>query len=91
MLRPEQVRLTAVTPEPAGGEEPCACFGRVLEVDFAGAVCTVAVALLDNRAPPADAPLRIRSASIAIPPVGALVRVEVLGQAHVFDPSAASL
>ena len=86
MLRPEQVRLTPVASEPADDQEPNACFGRILEVDFAGAVCTVAVALLDDHAPTADAPLRIRSASIAIPPVGALVRVEVVGQAHVFDP-----
>ncbi len=36
----------------------------------------------------ADAPLLVRSPALQVPPVGALVRVSVTGQAHVFAEAA---
>jgi iron(III) transport system ATP-binding protein len=92
MLRPEQVRLTAVAADlVAGGGDPAGCHGRVVAVEFGGAQCTVTVSLSDH--PPAGAPhrpgeadsmLRLRSTSLELPPVGGTVRITVVGKPHIF-------
>jgi iron(III) transport system ATP-binding protein len=73
MLRPEQIRVvTCHSDEPQGG--------RVVEVDFGGATCTVAVSL-DGVALP---PILIKTSSVALPAHGDRVRLDISGKAHVF-------
>lgn len=74
MLRPEQIRI--VVDDAAGLNG-----GRVVDVQFGGAVCTVAVALADTAIPP----ILIKTSSVALPAAGNLVRFEVTGSAHVFS------
>jgi iron(III) transport system ATP-binding protein len=52
----------------------------VVDVQFGGAVCTVAVALADVALPP----ILIKTSSVALPAPGDLVRLDVAGRAHVF-------
>ena len=85
MLRPEQISL-----EPAMAGEPgvpaCSrppCIGEILEVEFAGAVCTYVVRML-HPGPGSTGPLVIRQPSNRVLDVGATVRVTVSGHAHVF-------
>jgi iron(III) transport system ATP-binding protein len=96
MLRPEQLRLTLASPgAPADDADPAACHGQVTDIEFGGAVCTIAVSLPHDpeafsRAPgvaaASNAPLLIRSTSVDLLPVGARVRIAVSGMAHVLDP-----
>jgi iron(III) transport system ATP-binding protein len=83
MLRPEQVQLAQTSSD----ADPAACYGQVTDVEFGGAQCTVAVALTGGpgRTGASNNPIRVRSSSIDLPPVGARVRITVLGRAHVFD------
>jgi iron(III) transport system ATP-binding protein len=74
MLRPEQIRVIADESDRDHG-------GRVVEVEFGGAVCTVAVSL-DGVALP---PIRIKTSSVALPSRGDLVRLDISGKAHVFE------
>ncbi|MGQ3214454.1 ABC transporter ATP-binding protein [Shinella sp.] len=74
MLRPEQISIVVDGTAPQDG-------GRVVDVQFGGAVCTVAVALPDIALPP----ILIKTSSIALPALGALVRLGVTGKAHVFS------
>ncbi|WP_029870860.1 ABC transporter ATP-binding protein [Rhizobium leguminosarum] len=74
MLRPEQIRVVADESDRNYG-------GRVVEVEFGGAVCTVAVSL-DGVALP---PILIKTSSVALPARGDLVRLDIAGKAHVFD------
>jgi iron(III) transport system ATP-binding protein len=73
MLRPEQIRVVTDSSEKPYG-------GRVVEVDFGGATCTVAVSL-DGVALP---PILIKTSSVALPSRGDRVRLEIAGKAHVF-------
>jgi iron(III) transport system ATP-binding protein len=73
MLRPEQIRVVTDSSEKPHG-------GRVVEVDFGGATCTVAVSL-DGVALP---PILIKTSSVALPQRGDRVRLEIAGKAHVF-------
>ncbi|MBB4418910.1 iron(III) transport system ATP-binding protein [Rhizobium leguminosarum] len=74
MLRPEQIRVVADDSDRSYG-------GRVVEVEFGGAVCTVAVSL-DGVALP---PILIKTSSVALPARGDLVRLDIAGKAHVFE------
>ncbi|MBY5554992.1 ABC transporter ATP-binding protein [Rhizobium leguminosarum] len=74
MLRPEQIRVVADDRDRNYG-------GRVVEVEFGGAVCTVAVSL-DGVALP---PILIKTSSVALPARGDLVRLDIAGKAHVFE------
>ncbi|MBY5607947.1 ABC transporter ATP-binding protein [Rhizobium leguminosarum] len=74
MLRPEQIRVVADESDRKYG-------GRVVEVEFGGAVCTVAVSL-DGVALP---PILIKTSSVALPSRGDLVRLDIAGKAHVFE------
>jgi iron(III) transport system ATP-binding protein len=75
MLRPEQLRLTAMIE----GPEPLqTCSAKVVDVEFGGAVCAVTLAL-------GGAPLVVKSSGVGLPAVGSTVQVAVLGKAHVFE------
>ena len=85
VLRPEQVKFVQVgeqRPPDASTDH----FGKVVEVDFGGAISSVRVRLL-NATGEIDAnspPLRLIAASIETPQLGAIVRITVVGKAHVF-------
>jgi iron(III) transport system ATP-binding protein len=81
MLRPEQISLAQV-PASDVASHP---LGKVVEVDFGGSVCTVTVHLLDGDNAGGGMPLVVRTSYIDAPPVGALVRITVMGEAHVFE------
>ncbi|MGO7214109.1 ABC transporter ATP-binding protein [Rhizobium ruizarguesonis] len=74
MLRPEQIRVVADDSDRDYG-------GRVVEVEFGGAVCTVAVSLEGVALPP----ILIKTSSVALPARGDLVRLDIAGKAHVFE------
>ena len=81
MLRPEQLRLTAL---PAGTAQTALThggYGTVLEVDFCGPVSELTVRLLGATEVP---PLSVRSSAVEMPAVGDTVQISVLGAAHVF-------
>jgi iron(III) transport system ATP-binding protein len=73
MLRPEQIRVVRDESEPAYD-------GRVVEVEFGGATCTVAVSLEGVALPP----IVIKTSSVALPARGDRVRLDIAGKAHVF-------
>ncbi len=72
MLRPEQIR---VVPD----ESAQTYRGRVVEVEFGGATCTVAVSLEGVALPP----IMIKTSSVALPERGDRVRLDIAGKAHV--------
>ncbi|RDJ09673.1 ABC transporter ATP-binding protein [Rhizobium grahamii] len=72
MLRPEQIR---VVPD----ESAQTYRGRVVEVEFGGATCTVAVSLEGVALPP----IMIKTSSVALPERGDHVRLDIAGKAHV--------
>ncbi|HEY7301003.1 MAG TPA: ABC transporter ATP-binding protein [Xanthobacteraceae bacterium] len=89
MLRPEQISL-----KPTSGGEPSSesgtAFCRVAEIDFAGAVYTIALQLLTDGAGPRvrDVPqamgrLLLRQSSPLMPSEGTTVQILVAGKAHV--------
>lgn len=98
MLRPEQLSVTEVPSAVAARDgEAAACYGAVTDTDFGGSVCVLSVRLLRGNgaaalvhAGPFDvpdvlsAPLLVRSPALLVPQVGAMVRITVAGQAHVF-------
>jgi iron(III) transport system ATP-binding protein len=94
MLRPEQLRVAEVPLEVAvHAADPAACYGAVIDTDFGGSVCVLSVRLLrGNSTATLDAddaaawntPLLVRSQGMQVPTVGAMVRITVAGQAHVF-------
>ncbi len=94
MLRPDQLCLEPVAGGlPASGSNPTACFGRITAVEFGGAVCTIGISLMKGSplaasysdGPAANVDFKVRGLSIDLPPIGEMVRISVLGQAHVFD------
>jgi iron(III) transport system ATP-binding protein len=87
VLRPEQVTLVEVPKQAAqntGGAT--GCFGKVIEIDFGGSLCAVAVRLLNpaGEIDPEHPPLRLLASSIQTLQPGAIVRITVVGEAHVF-------
>ena len=83
MLRPEQIEVAEV--DPASPEsDPAACRGVVVDADFGGAIYKLSVRLLRGAA--TDAPLLVQSPSLRAPALGAVVSLNVTGQAHVFRP-----
>jgi iron(III) transport system ATP-binding protein len=83
VLRPEQVKFAEA------GELRHAStgyFGKVVEVDFGGSVCSVRVRLLNptGEIDPDSPALSLIAASIETPRLGAIVRISVVGKAHVF-------
>ena len=91
VLRPEQVKFAEVG-EKDLQHASTGYFGKVVEVDFGGSICSVRVRLLDATGA-IDAhspPLRLIAASVETPQLGAIVRITVVGQAHVFPLDARS-
>ncbi len=96
MLRPEQLQVTQVPADAAvHGTDSTACYGAVTDTDFGGSVCVLSVRLVRgtgasrgsvNASDPAawDEPLLVHSTGLEAPPAGAMVRITVAGQAHVF-------
>jgi len=95
MLRPEQVSLARVPSDgSAEGSGQNAPFGEVLDVEFGGSICTLSVRLpndvnaarlgMNDRAE-SNVPLQLRRSSNDVPPVGAIVRIAVVGAAHVLE------
>ena len=93
MLRPEQLQVAEVPAEAAAqGSQGEACYGAVTDTDFGGSVCVLSVRLLRGSgaaaAAPAsgwDEPLLVHSTGMHAPAPGAMVRITVAGQAHVFS------
>jgi iron(III) transport system ATP-binding protein len=91
MLRPEQLQVAEVPADVAAHGD--ACYGAVTDTDFGGSVCVLSVRLVRGSgaaaapAPSAgwDEPLLVHSAGIHAPALGAMVRITVAGQAHVFS------
>ncbi|MGZ9723882.1 ABC transporter ATP-binding protein [Rhizobium miluonense] len=77
MLRPEQLRLGSMDEASANAT----CIGKVTEIEFGGAVCTVTVVLSDANG---SETLNIKSSGVGLPEVGSMVSVTVIGKAHVF-------
>jgi iron(III) transport system ATP-binding protein len=89
MLRPEQLQVAEVPLETAvQGSQADACYGAVTDTDFGGSVCVLSVRLLRGagQTPSAepDEPLLVHSTGMHAPAPGAMVRITVAGQAHVF-------
>ncbi|SFB77932.1 iron(III) transport system ATP-binding protein [Polaromonas sp. OV174] len=94
MLRPEQLQVVQVPASSAHGTDASGCYGAVTDTDFGGSVCVLSVRLLRGSAAAvvagADdlaeaAPLLVRTSALQVPPVGAMVRISVAGDAHVFS------
>jgi iron(III) transport system ATP-binding protein len=87
VLRPEQVTFVAM-PEQAGQNTSAStgCFAKVVETDFAGPLCALTVRLLDRAGEiePEHPPLRLLASSIETPQPGAILRITLVGAAHVF-------
>ncbi|MCJ8054720.1 ABC transporter ATP-binding protein [Shinella curvata] len=71
MLRPEQINIVTDAPQKTSA--------RVIDVQFGGAVSTVALALPDTSLPP----VLIRTSGLALPVPGDIVHLAVAGPAHV--------
>jgi iron(III) transport system ATP-binding protein len=87
MLRPEQVTISPMTPDEAAAPPPGVLMGEVVETEFAGAISTVVVRVL-NRADVGSAfigatPLVLRQSGLEAPEKGAIVRLGIAGKAHV--------
>lgn len=88
MLRPEQLILKRTSRE-GMASSPDMLFGEVVDLEFGGANCRVAVRLLNSPDPPdaaaiAGSPLILRKPGMDAPSTGEIVRVGVTGKAHVF-------
>jgi iron(III) transport system ATP-binding protein len=89
MLRPEQISLEQVADQAAAHAD--GVLGEVTEVDFGGSVCTVAVRLLNlngtslSHGANGRTSLLFQKPSSGLLAIGAVVRIRVVGAAHVFD------
>jgi iron(III) transport system ATP-binding protein len=90
MLRPEQVSLERASRDEAVAARSNMVFGEVVEAEFAGASCMVAVRVLNNPDPPdtaaiGNSPLILRRSFVDAPAVGEVVRISAVGAAHILD------
>lgn len=87
MLRPEQLQLVGIAPNPA---ETVGCRAVVTERDFTGNSCTLTVELqaLPAGKHPGRA-LMVRTSGLYAPPAGSEVSVSTIGHAHVLSETAA--
>ncbi|HWG06373.1 MAG TPA: ABC transporter ATP-binding protein [Beijerinckiaceae bacterium] len=90
MLRPEQISLEQIS---ANNSHDTETIGEVVDVDFCGAVCTVALRLrqasestgaVANGFGASDAPLILRQSTVEALTPGTMVRISIIGAAHVF-------
>jgi iron(III) transport system ATP-binding protein len=95
MLRPEQVLLIQASKEATIESGATGAVAEVTAVDFGGAVCSVKVRILEAvhaarssmRVEPGP-PLELCRSYAESPRVGDIVRIEIIGAAHVFaEPS----
>lgn len=91
MLRPEQLRMEVEHGPPAAAIAGSGARGTVMESNFEGPICSLAVAV----APPETVPcesivLRFAVPSFGAPPAGATVRICVSGPAHIFREAASA-
>jgi iron(III) transport system ATP-binding protein len=88
MLRPEQLRLVTVPENEAVKTlENTVRYGKVVDIEFGGAVCTLMVAILDNQSVfngGTPAPVQIKCSAVNLPSIDDHVRIEVLGEPHIF-------
>jgi len=90
MLRPEQISLERISADNSRQQNMT---GEVVDVDFCGAVCTVALRLhhasegtgaAANSVEIADAPLILRQSTVETLAPGTIVHISIIGTAHVF-------
>ncbi|MBA8880439.1 ABC transporter ATP-binding protein [Phyllobacterium myrsinacearum] len=88
MLRPEQLKLVAVPEKDAtAAPDSNIGYGKVIDIEFGGAVCTVALAIVGNhgtRHGQTTSPVQIKCSAVNLPATGDHVRIEVLGEPHIF-------
>ncbi len=88
MLRPEQLSLVTVPEKEAmAALDNTVRYGKVVDIEFGGAVCTLMVAILDNQSAfngGTPALVQIRCSAVNLPSIGDHVRIEVLGEPHIF-------
>ncbi|CAM5401740.1 Fe(3+) ions import ATP-binding protein FbpC 2 [Mycolicibacterium aubagnense] len=90
MLRPEQVLLAAASRTELATAKQGVLFGEVMESEFGGAACSVSIKLLNSPDPPEAAaigstPLVLKKPGVDAPSVGDIVRISIVGKAHVFS------
>ncbi|MBX3569689.1 MAG: ABC transporter ATP-binding protein [Rhizobiaceae bacterium] len=87
MLRPEQLAISPVEAAEAASPSSGVLLGQVIETEFAGAISTVVVRVL-NRTDAGGTfiggmPLVLRQSCVEAPETGALVRISIAGSAHI--------
>jgi iron(III) transport system ATP-binding protein len=86
MLRPEQVTLLPVSQGNGTAATSGELLGVISDMEFAGAISTVAVKLLNDRSSSGcEAPLVLKGPGIEARSVGDIVQIVVRGAAHVFE------
>ncbi|RFC68649.1 MULTISPECIES: ABC transporter ATP-binding protein [Mesorhizobium] len=90
LLRPEQISLRSASSTDVAAAKPGAIFAEVSDAEFAGAISTVAVKLLNNPDSPelaaiGNTPLILKKPSVESPAVGEIVQVAVSGKAHILE------
>jgi iron(III) transport system ATP-binding protein len=86
LLRPEQLRLISVLEGDTASTE--GLLAEIVDVTFGGATCMVAVRACHHQTDAAAQipdPLWIRTSSLDLPKIGALVRLVAVGEAHAFS------
>ena len=95
MLRPEHMAMTLAPAVNDATDATEGAIGEVTDIDFGGATCSLALRLLHSdpalkRPAPLDRPLILRTSGVKAPPLGARVRIRVVGEAHILaDPDEA--
>ncbi|MDW6025490.1 ABC transporter ATP-binding protein [Mesorhizobium sp. BAC0120] len=89
MLRPEQISLEPAVSGEIAGAEPGTVFAEVRQVEFAGAISTVTVGLLNSPGLPdvaaiGSAPVTLKKPGPNGLSVGDVVRLSIAAKAHVF-------
>lgn len=84
LIRPEQIMLTALEPGMSADTDVEACFGEIMEADFAGAYLAVTIKPLGGKAGDGP-PIVARSAATFAASPGVRVRLDIAGVARVFN------
>ena len=87
LLRPEQITLVAASRKTAdSAAESDACYGEVVDLDYAGAYQSVTVRSLAHRAA-APVSIVVKMPNHFAAATGAIVRLDITGDARVFAPT----
>jgi iron(III) transport system ATP-binding protein len=86
MLRPEQLKLVPASETDATApRDGNIGYGKVLDIEFGGALCTVILAIVgSHRMGGLVSPVQIKCSAVNLPATGDHVRIEVLGEPHIF-------